>query len=146
MEPEENKGVNGTSPVIHGVNLETIEGRHLYKVFKKEKIRKEEVCLTPNKEKESKGENTPKRGQSVSQSLEGDMEREALESPKLKKKSNREPSMASPVETRSSFKLDVGPQSKRGRRSEKQSREEETKRSLADGRQKTLLDCSLTAK
>ena len=62
------------------------------------------------------------------------MEREASMSPKPKKKSNREPSMVSLVETRSSCKSDVGPQSRRGKRSEKQSGEEQTKRSLADGR------------
>ena len=128
--------------------MENTERAHFLKVVINEKIRKEEVCFTPNKEKETKGEShkIPKKGQSVSQSLEGDMEREAYGSPKSKKKRNREPSMASPVETRSSCKLDVGPQSKRGRRIEKQSREEETKRSLADGRQKTLLDCSLIEK
>ena len=74
------------------------------------------------------------------------MEREASLSPKPKKKSYREPSMASLVETRSSCKSDMGPQSRRGRRSKKQSREEETKRSLANGHKKTLLDYSLMKK
>ena len=110
---------------------------HNHKDSKKEKMSKEEVFITPKKEKES---------QSVSRSLDGEMDREASMSPKPKKKSIREPSMASPVETRSNYKSYVGTQSKRDRRFEKQSREEETKRSLADGRQKTLLDCSLKAK
>ena len=74
------------------------------------------------------------------------MEREVFGSPKPKKKRNREPSMASPVETRNSYKLDVGPQPRRGERSKKQSREEETKRSLVDGRQKNLLEYSLKEK
>lgn len=54
--------------------------------------------------------------------------------------------MASPVETRSSSKLYVGLVTRRGRKPEKQAREKETKRSLVDGSQKTLLECSMGAK
>ena len=106
------------------------------KFFESKKERQEEVC----------NPKTPRKDLAVSRSLEREMEREASLSPKPKKKSYREPSMASPVETRSSCKPDVGPQSRRGRRSKKQTREEETKRSLADGFQKTLLDYTLTTK
>lgn len=77
----------------------------------------------------------------VSRSLEKDLESEITFTPEPKKKNNREPSMASPVETRSR-KPDVGTANKRGRRTDKQAREEETKRILADGRQRTILDCT----
>ena len=54
--------------------------------------------------------------------------------------------MAFPIETRSSSKLDVGTMARRGRRIEKKAREEETKRCLADGHQRTILECSMNVK
>ena len=98
------------------------------------------------KERQEEVHNTQKKDLSVFQSLEGEMEREASMSLKPKNKIYREPSMTSLVEIGSSCKLDVGPQSRRGRRFEKQAREEETKSSLEDGHQKTLLDCTMIAK
>ena len=122
----EKNGDKGVVQVNQGENIDIIEGAHASSnVSKFEKQRQEEVCNIPK---------TPRKDLAIFQSLEGEMEREASLSPKPKKKSYREPSMASPVETRISCKLDAGPQSRRGRRSEKQTREEETKRSLADGR------------
>ena len=132
---EDMNGDKGTSLANQGDHLDIVVGMQaIPKVSEVEKERQEKVCKTPKKDL------------SVFSSLEGEMEREASLSPKPKKKNNREPSITSPVETRSSCKLDVGPQPRRGRRSEKQSREEETKRSLEDGHQKTLLDYSLKEK
>ena len=51
--------------------------------------------------------------------LDIDMEREVSLSPKPRKKYVREPSLASPVETRSNCKPDVTIVAKRGRRTEK---------------------------
>ena len=48
-----------------------------------------------------------------------ELERKVSLPPKPKKKYVREPSMASPVETTSSCKLDVGTMARRGRRTEK---------------------------
>ena len=76
---------------------------------------------------------TPKNDLIVSRSLDIDLEREVSLSPKPRKKYVREPSLASSMETGSSYKLDVGTVARRGRRIEKQSREEETRRSLANG-------------
>lgn len=87
----------------------------------------------------------PSKIKMVSQSLEKEMEGEVSLTPEPKKKSYREPSLAMPVETRS-HKLDVGTSTKRGRRSEKRAREEETKRILVDGRQRTILDCTKITK
>ena len=88
----------------------------------------------------------PKKSLIFSRSLDIELEREVSISPKPKKKNVREPSMASPVETRSSCKPDVGTVARRGRRSEKKAREEETRRFLADGHQRTLLECSMNGK
>ena len=82
----------------------------------------------------------------VSRSLDFELEREVSLSPKPKKKNVREPSMASPMETRSSCKPDVGTVARRGRRTEKQAREEETRRCLANGHQRTLQECSKNEK
>ena len=89
---------------------------------------------------------TPKNSLIVSRSLDIELEREVSLSPKAKKKYVREPSMASPVETRSSNKLDVGTMARRGRRSENKAREEETRRCLVNGHQRTLLECSKNGK
>ena len=81
---------------------------------------------------------TPKNALMASRSLEFEQEREVSLSPKNRKKYVREPSLASPVETRSSCKPNVGTMAKRGRRTEKKTREEETRRCLANGHQRTL--------
>ena len=81
---------------------------------------------------------TPKNTLMAPRLLDIDMEREVSLSPKPRKKYVREPSLASSVETRSSCKLDVGIVARRGRITEKQTREEETRRSFANGHQRTL--------
>ena len=76
---------------------------------------------------------TPRKALTISHSLDIELEREASLSPKPKKRNVREPYMASLVETRSSSKPDVGIVTRRGRKSKKQAKEEETRRSLVDG-------------
>ncbi len=78
----------------------------------------------------------------ASRSLNFGMESEFLLSPKPRKKNVREPSLDSLVETRSSCKSNVGSTAKRGKKSEKEAREEETRRSLANGHQRNLQECS----
>lgn len=80
---------------------------------------------------------TPKRALLFSSSLVMVQNRYFSVSPKPKKKSSRIPSVASLAETRSSCKSDVGSVTKRGRRPEKQFKEEET-RSLANGCKRTI--------
>ena len=82
----------------------------------------------------------------VSMSLDSELKREVSLSAKPKKKNVREPSMASPVETRNSCKLDVGIVARRGRRLERQTREEETRTCLENGCQRTLQECSRNGK
>ena len=82
----------------------------------------------------------------ATRSLDIDLEREISLSPKPRKKYVTEPLVASLVETRSSYKPDVGIVARRGRRIEKQSREEETRRSLVNGHHRTLQECSKNGK
>lgn len=62
-----------------------------------------------------------------------------------KKKNGRDPSLISLVVTRSKIKADVGSKGKSaGRPSSSQSRQEETRRNIADGTQRTILQvCSI---
>ena len=89
---------------------------------------------------------TPKNAFKVSRSLDIDMEREVSLSPNPRKKYVREPSLASPVETRRSCKPYVGIVARRGRRTKKQSKEEESKRSVVNGSQRTLQEFSKNGK
>ncbi len=89
---------------------------------------------------------TPKKAQIVSRSLETILKREAFLSLKPRKKNLREPSLASPVETRSSYKLDVGTKARKGLRIEKQTREEETRRCLENGCERTIQEFSKIGK
>ena len=83
---------------------------------------------------------TRKTGHKASRSLKFDKKGEASLSPKPRKKQIRASSLASPMETRSSCKSDVGSMTKIGRKLERESGEEETIRCLANRRQSTLKD------
>ena len=83
---------------------------------------------------------TPKNGHKASRSLKFEKNGEASLSPKPRKKQIRASSLASPMETKSSYKPDVGSMTKIGRISERDSREEETRRCLENRCQSTLKD------
>ena len=90
---------------------------------------------------------TPRKALNVTRTLEKELERETSLSPKPKKKSNQEPSLFLLAKTRSSSKLNLGVKSRpRGRRHASQVREDEMKRCLANGSQRTLLECSPSTK
>ena len=76
---------------------------------------------------------TPKNGHKASRSLKFEVKGET---PRMRQM----PSKASLAVTRSSCKPDVGSTTKLGRKLGRESREEETRRSLANGFQSTLKD------
>ena len=90
---------------------------------------------------------TPRKALNVTHTLDKELERETSLSPKKREKRNQAPSLVSSVKIIHSSKLDLGVKMRpKGRKTTNQVREDETKRSLVDGSQKNLLECSLSVK